>query len=103
MSLTPICKTDEKTNKQGHTSSAETTCTVSGTIQHKSWFPLKVGSTEVIPTEVKVASASKAFKKNIVSIPIDLMVVADLSGSMDFNLAGQQTYAYNKMKVKLVS
>ncbi|AIZ79029.1 TadE/TadG family type IV pilus assembly protein [Actinobacillus equuli] len=101
MSLTPICETKEKTNSKGHTSSAETTCTVSGTIQHKSWFPLKVGNTEVIPAEVKVASASKAFKKNIVSIPIDLMVVADLSGSMDFNLAGQQTYAYNKNESKI--
>ncbi|MDG4952302.1 TadE/TadG family type IV pilus assembly protein [Actinobacillus equuli] len=102
MSLTPICKTDEKTNKQGHTSSAETTCTVSGTIQHKSWFPLKVGSAEVIPTEVKVASASKAFKKNIVSIPIDLMVVADLSGSMNFDLAGHRNPAYGTSKISIL-
>ncbi|WGE84301.1 TadE/TadG family type IV pilus assembly protein [Actinobacillus equuli] len=84
--LEPVCKTEEKTNSQGHTSSAETTCTVSGTIQHKSWFPLKVGSTEVIPTKVDIASASKAIKKNTISIPIDLMVVADLSGSMRYDL-----------------
>ncbi|WGE49459.1 TadE/TadG family type IV pilus assembly protein [Actinobacillus equuli] len=102
MSLTPICKTDEKTNKQGHTSSAETTCTVSGTIQHKSWFPLKVGSTEVIPTEVDIASASKAIKKNTISIPIDLMVVADLSGSMDFDLSGKETYDKSKSKISIL-
>ncbi|WGE57936.1 TadE/TadG family type IV pilus assembly protein [Actinobacillus equuli] len=100
--LEPVCKTEEKTNSQGHTSSAETTCTVSGTIQHKSWFPLKVGNTEVIPTEVKIASNSKAIKKNTISIPIDLMVVADLSGSMDFDLAGKPTHDKSKSKISIL-
>ncbi|WGE80124.1 TadE/TadG family type IV pilus assembly protein [Actinobacillus equuli] len=84
--LQPICKTTDKNNAQGHTASTETTCTVAGTIEHKSWFPLKVGSTEIIPTTVDIASASKAIKKNTISIPIDLMVVADLSGSMRYDL-----------------
>ncbi|WGE55833.1 pilus assembly protein [Actinobacillus equuli subsp. equuli] len=102
INLTPICETKEKTNSKGHTSSAETTCTVSGTIQHKSWFPLKVGNTEVIPAEVKVASASKAIKKNTISIPIDLMVVADLSGSMDFDLAGNQYPIHGTSKISIL-
>ncbi|WGE82164.1 pilus assembly protein [Actinobacillus equuli subsp. haemolyticus] len=88
--LTPICKTTDKNNKQGHTASTETICTVAGTIEHKSWFPLKVGSTEVIPTEVNIASDSKAIKKNTISIPIDLMVVADLSGSMRYDLENKK-------------
>ncbi|WGE86199.1 pilus assembly protein [Actinobacillus equuli] len=88
--LTPICKTTDKNNKQGHTASTETICTVAGTIEHKSWFPLKVGSTEVIPTEVNIASNSKAIKKNTISIPIDLMVVADLSGSMRYDLENKK-------------
>ncbi|EFM90334.1 tight adherence protein G [Actinobacillus pleuropneumoniae] len=89
MHLIPTCKTKTDTNKKGHTSSSEVTCTVSGTIEHKSWFPLKVGSVEVIPHEVNVASKSKAFKKNTFNIPIDLMVVADLSGSMNYDLSNK--------------
>lgn len=89
MKLTPVCTTKTDTNKKGHTSSSEVTCTVSGTIEHKSWFPLKVGSVEVIPHEVNVASKSKAFKKNTFNIPIDLMVVADLSGSMNYDLSNK--------------
>ncbi|AFU19010.1 TadE/TadG family type IV pilus assembly protein [Actinobacillus suis] len=84
--LQPVCTTTDKKNRQGHTASTETICTVAGTIEHKSWFPLKVGSTEVIPTEVNIASNSKAIKKNTISIPIDLMVAADLSGSMRYDL-----------------
>lgn len=87
MKLTPVCTTKTDTNKKGHTSSSEVTCTVSGTVEHKSWFPLKVGNLEVIPKQVDVASKSKAFKKNTFNIPIDLMVVADLSGSMDYDLS----------------
>lgn len=87
MKLTPVCTTKTDTNKKGHTSSSEVTCTVSGTIEHKSWFPLKVGSLQVIPQQVDVASKSRAFKKNTFNIPIDLMVVADLSGSMDYDLS----------------
>ncbi|WP_419852156.1 pilus assembly protein [Actinobacillus pleuropneumoniae] len=90
MHLIPVCKTINNTNGKGHTSSSEVTCTVSGTIEHKSWFPLKVGTVEVIPHEVNVASKSKAFKKNTFNIPIDLMVVADLSGSMDYDLSNTQ-------------
>ncbi|MEE3682423.1 Flp pilus assembly protein TadG [Actinobacillus pleuropneumoniae] len=86
MRLTPTCKTVTTDNKKGHTSSSEVTCTVSGTVEHKSWFPLKVGNLEVIPQQVDVASKSRAFKKNTFNIPIDLMVVADLSGSMNFDL-----------------
>lgn len=89
MRLTPICKTVNTNNKKGHTSSSEVTCTVSGTIEHKSWFPLKVGSLQVIPQQVDVASKSRAFKKNTFNIPIDLMVVADLSGSMDYDLTNK--------------
>ncbi|WP_427838735.1 pilus assembly protein [Actinobacillus pleuropneumoniae] len=85
--LTPICKTVNTNNKKGHTSSSEVTCTVSGTIEHKSWFPLKVGSLQVIPQQVDVASKSRAIKKNTFNIPIDLMVVADLSGSMNYDLS----------------
>ncbi|UKH38694.1 pilus assembly protein [Actinobacillus pleuropneumoniae] len=87
MKLTPVCTTKTDTNKKGHTSSSEVTCTVSGTIEHKSWFPLKVGSLQVIPQQVDVASKSRAFKKNTFNIPIDLMVVADLSGSMNYDLS----------------
>lgn len=90
MNLIPICKTVNNTSGKGHTSSSEVTCTVSGTIEHKSWFPLKVGTVEVIPQQVDVASKSKAFKKNTFNIPIDLMVVADLSGSMDYDLSNKQ-------------
>ncbi|WGE69919.1 pilus assembly protein [Actinobacillus equuli subsp. haemolyticus] len=100
--LTPICKTTDKNNKQGHTASTETICTVAGTIEHKSWFPLKVGSTEVIPTEVNIASASKAIKKNTISIPIDLMVVADLSGSMNFDLTGNHNPTYGTSKISIL-
>lgn len=97
--LAPVCKTTDKNNKQGHTASTETICTVAGTIEHKSWFPLKVGSTEVIPTEVNIASDSKAIKKNTISIPIDLMVVADLSGSMRYDL--ENKYETNNHTSKL--
>lgn len=86
MHLTPLCKTINNTSGKGHTSSSEVTCTVSGTVEHKSWFPLKVGNLEVIPKQVNVASQSRAIKKNTFNIPIDLMVVADLSGSMNFDL-----------------
>ncbi|VTR33233.1 tight adherence protein G [Actinobacillus pleuropneumoniae] len=71
MRLTPTCKTVTTDNKKGHTSSSEVTCTVSGTVEHKSWFPLKVGNLEVIPQQVDVASKSRAFKKNTFNIPID--------------------------------
>lgn len=91
MNLIPICKTVNNTSGKGHTSSSEVTCTVSGTIEHKSWFPLKVGTLEVIPQQVNVASKSRAFKKNTFNIPIDLMVVADLSGSMNFDLDNNET------------
>lgn len=87
MKLTPVCTTKTDTNEKGHTSSSEVTCTVSGTIEHKSWFPLKVGSLQVIPQQVDVASQSRAIKKNTFNIPIDLMVVADLSGSMNYDLS----------------
>ncbi|WP_427833481.1 pilus assembly protein [Actinobacillus pleuropneumoniae] len=87
MNLIPVCKTVNNTSGKGHTSSSEVTCTVSGTVEHKSWFPLKVGNLEVIPKQVDVASKSKAFKKNTFNIPIDLMVVADLSGSMNYDLS----------------
>ncbi|MDE8035056.1 pilus assembly protein [Actinobacillus equuli subsp. equuli] len=100
--LTPICKTTDKNNKQGHTASTETICTVAGTIEHKSWFPLKVGSTEVIPTEVNIASASKAIKKNTISIPIDLMVVADLSGSMRYDLTNTYEPKNNTSKIGIL-
>ncbi|EXI61748.1 hypothetical protein MHD_05035 [Mannheimia granulomatis] len=86
MQLTPVCTTKHETNKKGHTSSSEVTCTVAGNIDHLSWFPLTVGNITVIPTNVPVASESKAFKKNSFNIPIDLMVVTDLSGSMRYDL-----------------
>ncbi|WGE34505.1 pilus assembly protein [Actinobacillus genomosp. 1] len=91
MKLTPVCITKTDSNKKGHTSSSEVTCTVSGTIEHKSWFPLKVGTLEVIPQQVDVASKSRAFKKNTFNIPIDLMVVADLSGSMNYDLTNTKS------------
>lgn len=99
MHLTPVCKTINNTNGKGHTSSSEVTCTVSGTIEHKSWFPLKVGTVEVIPHEVNVASKSKAFKKNTFNIPIDLMVVADLSVSMRYDITNK--YETNNETSKL--
>ncbi|QLB18792.1 tight adherence protein G [Mannheimia granulomatis] len=86
MQLTPVCTTKHETNKKGHTSSSEVTCTVAGNIDHLSWFPLTVGNITVIPQNVSVASESKAFKKNSFNIPIDLMVVTDLSGSMRYDL-----------------
>ncbi|WP_150539624.1 TadE/TadG family type IV pilus assembly protein [Actinobacillus vicugnae] len=100
--LEPICRTTDRNNKQGHTASTETTCTIAGTIEHKSWFPLKVGTTEVIPTEVNIASSSKAIKKNTISVPIDLMVVADLSGSMNFDLAGNQKPVHSLSKISIL-
>ncbi|WP_440163269.1 pilus assembly protein [Actinobacillus pleuropneumoniae] len=99
MNLIPICKTVNNTSGKGHTSSSEVTCTVSGTIEHKSWFPLKVGTLEVIPQQVNVASQSRAFKKNTFNIPIDLMVVADLSGSMRYDITNK--YETNNETSKL--
>ncbi|QLB14983.1 tight adherence protein G [Mannheimia granulomatis] len=89
MQLKPVCTTKHETNKKGHTSSSEVTCTVAGNIDHLSWFPLTIGNITVIPQNVSVASESKAFKKNSFNIPIDLMVVTDLSGSMRFDLSNK--------------
>lgn len=99
MHLTPLCKTINNTSGKGHTSSSEVTCTVSGTVEHKSWFPLTVGNLEVIPKQVNVASKSKALKKNTFNIPIDLMVVADLSGSMNFDLDNNKTSKPSKISI----
>lgn len=90
INLTPICKTKSDTDSDGHISSSEVLCTVGGTIEHKSWFPFKVGNLEVIPRQVNVASQSKAIKRNSFNIPIDLMVVADLSGSMNYDVANSK-------------
>ncbi|MEE3671339.1 pilus assembly protein, partial [Actinobacillus pleuropneumoniae] len=102
MNLIPICKTVNNTSGKGHTSSSEVTCTVSGTIKHKSWFPLKVGTVEVIPQQVDVASKSKAFKKNTFNIPIDLMVVADLSGSMKDGIKGEKLKGGTNSKIYIL-
>ncbi|EFL79761.1 hypothetical protein [Actinobacillus pleuropneumoniae] len=102
MNLIPICKTVNNTSGKGHTSSSEVTCTVSGTIEHKSWFPLKVGTVEVIPQQVDVASKSKAFKKNTFNIPIDLMVVADLSGSMKDGIKGEKLNGGTNSKIYIL-
>ncbi|WP_427835102.1 pilus assembly protein [Actinobacillus pleuropneumoniae] len=102
MHLTPLCKTINNNSGKGHTSSSEVTCTVSGTVEHKSWFPLKVGNLEVIPKQVNVASKSKALKKNTFNIPIDLMVVADLSGSMKDGIKGEKLEGGTNSKIYIL-
>ncbi|ANF70657.1 hypothetical protein A6043_04675 [[Haemophilus] ducreyi] len=92
MEFEPICTTKgntptpENSKKYAETSSSHVTCTVTGSINHRSLFPMTVGKSEIIPTQVPLSSASIAQKINNVSLPLDLMVVADLSGSMRFGI-----------------
>ncbi|ANF62564.1 hypothetical protein A6037_07590 [[Haemophilus] ducreyi] len=92
MEFEPICTTKgntptpENSKKYAETSSSHVTCTVTGSINHRSLFPMTVGKSEIIPTQVPLSSASIAQKINNVSLPLDLMVVADLSGSMRFDI-----------------
>ncbi|MGZ3082110.1 pilus assembly protein [[Haemophilus] ducreyi] len=98
MKFEPICTTQNnaitpKNGKQYAYSSSHVTCTVTGSINHRSLFPMTVGKSKIIPEQVSLSSGSMAQKINNVNLPLDLMVVADLSGSMDYNINNHKVYS----------
>ncbi|WP_338107631.1 TadE/TadG family type IV pilus assembly protein [[Haemophilus] ducreyi] len=74
MKFEPICTTQNnaitpKNGKQYAYSSSHVTCTVTGSINHRSLFPMTVGKSKIIPEQVSLSSGSMAQKINNVNLP----------------------------------
>lgn len=75
-------------NIKSHVIEEETGYDLSVSITRKSILPFKLTGDQVVPEEITMGMSSSAIKKKETPIPIDLMLVADYSSSMESRLSG---------------